>query len=483
MKTRSVAIVGGGLSGLTAAWLLSKDPSISVVLYESLASPGFAHASFPLTDTVDVDVPQRYFVDEYYPTLSRLYQHLGIDSVPVSSPTSFLDMAAPDSAYFAYHNLCLFGGALSLPWIHPRRLLSPRTWALLYAFWQFKRCAARDFRAGAIPPTATLRAYLDRLRISPLFRDKLLGPLFAVVCTCSVAAALDYPALLVVEWFLSTAPRTHRFSASHHRVRGGVRRIVPLLLARVDEVHCATRVAGIEPSSPENGGGVLLEQTKDGVTQTRRFDAVVLASPPNATLRLLRSPSPLQQRIFGSFGHASSRVVLHRDPVVLPRDRRQWNSMNFTLSADGGECQATLWQNSVQELPPQFGDVFQTWNPLVAIQPELIISESWFDRPVITPDSMQRLAQLREIQGAGGIWYSGSYAHQGIPLLESAASSGLEVASQITSIPVPFEIPSRFDTLVAPKHSYPFLSCVAVVLAAIAYLIYIVVQWVISFLI
>ncbi|MDP2436995.1 MAG: NAD(P)-binding protein [archaeon] len=467
-RKKTIGVVGGGIAGLSTAWLLSQDPEVSVVLYESLESPGFSNASVPLTDSIDIDVPQRYFVDDYYPTLSRLYRYLGVDSVPVSSPTSFLDMASPEKAYFAYHNLVLFGGKISIPWINPLRLLDSDTRTILLDMWRFQRRCRADFEEGRIDPKATLRHYLSAGGISAVFRDKLLGPLFAVVCTCSVEAALSYPAIVVVEWFLSTSPRSTRFKASHQRVKGGIRRIVPLLLQRVNQVLCGTTVSSIEPITDSDGSSyvMLQENSGDGLV-SRRFDAVVLASPPGATLKLLKSPNEIHQRIFGCFQQTTTCVVLHRDEAVMPRDRRQWNSMNFVLSPDGTQCQATLWQNSVQDLPSEEGTIFQTWNPLVTIDPQLVISQSWFERPVLTTATLDNLHCLEQLQGAQNIWYCGSYAHQGIPLLESAVSSGLAVAARIANVSVPFLVPSREEMLAAHR-SLLFPACCSLLVLLLA---------------
>jgi predicted NAD/FAD-binding protein len=103
----------------------------------------------------------------------------------------------------------------------------------------------------------------------------------------------------------------------------------------------------------------------------------------------------------------------------------------------------------VQALPADQGQVFQTWNPLRSLNPTDIISEAWFDRPVLSPNTVAHLDQLASIQGVDNVWYCGSYAHPGIPLLESAVSSGLEVASRLAGVALPFDIPNRHGTLTA----------------------------------
>lgn len=486
-----VAVIGGGLSGLSAAWRLSQESNIEVVLYEALPTPGFANASFNLSSGVDVDVPQRYFVADYYPVLSSFYRHLNIESVPVSSPTSFLNLASPERAYFAYNNLVLFGGRLSIPWINPLRLLDKETRDILWDVFRFSRVCRNDLLSNSpllfgqttsqpeqpsnSSRPATTREYMLARGFSASFRDKLLGPLFAVVCTCTVEEALNYPATQVIEWFLSTAPKSHRFRTSHQRVAGGIRRLVPLLLEKVVEVQCNTSVTGVQPRKDDDGSEyVELEETNaDGTSTVRRFDHVVLAAQPDASLRMLKSPTALHTQILGCFSTSNSCVTLHRDPIVMPADRSQWNSMNFFLSTDGKECQATLWQNSVQDLPASEGQVFQTWNPLVKIDPALIISTSWFDRPVLTPETVRQVKNIDQIQGVGRMWFCGSYAHLGIPLLESAVSSGFDVAGRITKTTLPFPTPSREITAhLSRKPSGLFLLLIALILFVVLRIIF-----------
>jgi uncharacterized protein len=478
-EKRKVCVIGGGMAGLCCAWLLSQDESCHVTLYETLDTPGLSNASVTVgsksassttgkgdckDDDIVVDVPQRYFVREYYPTLWALYMHLNVPHVKVTSPTSLFKLpfsANNGRAYFRYENLVLCRNQVSIPWIRPSELLRLDTVRVLLGLWRFKTLARRDLPSGSMDGK-TIGAYLREHRFSETFIWRFIAPLFSVVCTCPCKAVLDYPADVIAEWLLCTAPRTSKFRPTHNRVLGGVRQVVAMLLDSVDEVHCATAVHGIE--SLDGRVAVRVGPVRGGGAESRvhHFDHCVLATQANRALALLAAPSDAHRRILGCFEYASSNVVLHRDISVMPPDRNQWNSMLFALSPDGGsQCMATLWQNTVQDdvgranksngSNDDDGDdgdddderpLFQTWNPQVPIEREHIISETWFDRPLITLDTQRAVTELPQIQGAGNIWFCGSYAFStAIPLLESAALSGLQVAQRINGTPPPFVIP------------------------------------------
>ncbi len=122
---------------------------------------------------------------------------------------------------------------------------------------------------------------------------------------------------------------------------------------------------------------------------------------------------------------------MHSDERLAPPDRGLWGPVNFILASGQDMPMATIWMNMVHgDLPT---DIFQTWNPIIEPRPDRVISRVSVERPVVDPASLRGLALLDELQAEPGrrVWFCGAYASPGIPLLESAAASGLRAAARI----------------------------------------------------
>jgi len=173
------------------------------------------------------------------------------------------------------------------------------------------------------------------------------------------------------------------------------------------------------------------------VTQGARqnFDHVVLATQANQSARILRRASSEESEVLSAFSYEASQVVVHRDTRLAPSGgESQWAPVNFLLADAKATPMATIWMNAIQAMP---GDLplFQTWNPIVDPDPDLVLAESSFERPVVNTESLKCLKQLERLhaQADRRIWFCGSYAAHGIPLLESATHSALSIAERLGS--------------------------------------------------
>ncbi|TVP55375.1 MAG: hypothetical protein EA351_10865, partial [Gemmatimonadales bacterium] len=185
----------------------------------------------------------------------------------------------------------------------------------------------------------------------------------------------------------------------------------------------------VERITPEDDGVRVVDQA-GGVGH---YDQVILATPADRGAELLEGDDLLRSEL-SRVPHESSRVVVHRDARLAPRDPSSWSPVNFIVSDDHPAPMATIWLNRVQDGLEEGTDIFQTWNPVVEPDPALVITEAVASRPVVTlatQDVPARLAALQH-QPDRRIWPVGSYAEEGIPLLEAAAASAMRVADRLT---------------------------------------------------
>lgn len=408
-----VAVVGSGLAGLAATWLVGRHARVTV--YEAHATPGMGAHSVRLDGYGDgpvVDVPLRVFTPAYYPTLLSLYGEAGVvvDSVDYAASFSHLD----GETYFVYRNAQI--GGRSLPWLPPSRLLDPRTRVIARSILRLHRRGPAHLAEGRLAGR-TLGAYLEAETYDPVFIEGFVLPAYASVCTCSTAAVRDYPADVIVGYFCSGVT-----TLGVRRAVGGSRDVIRRLLSPAHEVRTGTAVRQLR----READGV---RVVDDTGTVERYDHVILAAPADRGAELIEGDDPLRS-LLSQVPHESSRVVVHGDPRLAPRDRDSWRPVNFIVSPDHPAPMATIWLNQVQDGLEGAPPLFQTWNPVFEPEADRVVTEAVVSRPVVTlatQDVPARLAAL-QMDPERRIWPVGSYAEEGIPLLEAAAASARRVS-------------------------------------------------------
>jgi predicted NAD/FAD-binding protein len=284
------------------------------------------------------------------------------------------------------------------------------------------RKGAADLAGGRLAGR-TLGEYLESEGYPRIFIDGFLLPAYASVCTCSTETVRAYPADLIVGYFCSGVT-----TLGVMRAVGGSEDVIRRLLAPAREVRTGTAVQSIA----HDARGVAVT---DGSGHVERYDHVILAAPADRAADLIQGDDPLRE-VLARVPHESSRVVVHRDARLAPWDRSAWRPVNFIVSDDHAAPMATIWLNRVQDGLEGRPPVFQSWNPLVEPDPALVITEAEVSRPVVTLDTRdvpQRLAALQD-DPERRIWPVGSYAGEGIPLLEAAAASSARVAAVLRTL-------------------------------------------------
>lgn len=423
-----IAVIGAGLSGLTAAWLLGRAHAVS--LFECQARPGFTAAAVTVPAAagsagapgqqagIRIDVPLRVFYPGYYPTLSRLYRVLAVPIEPVSYAGSFA--GADGRLYFRYRNLRL--GAHSLGLLAPADwLLGAAAWRIVGGLLHFQRDAARALQGGGAmnrAPGPSIGDYVARQGYSGDFVDGFLLPAIATVCTCSYAQARRFPARVILDYLLRGLSRQ-----SVHRACGGADDVLQRLLAGIPDLRCDARIARVS----RRPHGVCV-QMADG--SSALFDQVVLATQANQARRLLGDATAEESALLAGFAYSPVTVVTHTDARLMPARRRDWSPVNLHVDPAFDAPESTIWVNAVQPALRVAADVFQTVHPLRTPRAATVIGQAHFERPVVDAGSEQALRGLQQLQAQPGrrLWFCGAYAQAGIPLLESAVRSAHDVA-------------------------------------------------------
>ncbi len=406
------------MAGLASAWSLGQDHEVSV--FERHSGFGIGAYGVDLAGGV-VDVPLRVLYPGYYPQLFALLQACGVGVEPLNAAMSF--SRAGGDVYFGYRNLQLWGRSWS--WLAPAAYLQPDARRILAELARFLWRAPIDLRSGALQGL-TLGAYLLAQHYSTAFCDLFLIPCFAGINTASLADVRDCPAELIAQYF----SRSFMLS-SVYRAVGGAGAMADALAKRVAISHFNTRLQSVERTAD----GVSVRH-EDG--RSERFDVLIFATQANQVLPLLRDASTQERTVLQGFRYGLVDVLMHHDAGLLPRTRSQWAPVNYVLSEQHDRPMVTIWVNRLLKSYTDARPVFQTIHPQTVINPRLVLTQCCFERPLVTLDTAGLLRDMAVLHAQGGrrIFFCGSYAAHGIPLLESAVVSATQVAARVRALKI-----------------------------------------------
>lgn len=418
-----VAVVGSGISGTGAAWLLARRHDVT--LLEADGRPGGHTHTVDLTLdglTAPVDTGFLVFNRKTYPHLCGLFGHLGVSTAETTMGFSF-SREAPDLEWA--------GTNLATVFAQPTNLLRPDFLGMLRDILRFNRETTAMAVANAFPEQ-TLGTFLDDRRYGVALRDDYLLPMAASIWSCPKATMLEFPLRSFV-----------RFCHNHHllqvegrpkwlTVRGGARTYLRRMHGDLPRVRCNAGVAAVRRLRQG------IEVVGSGWRET--FDAVVLACHSDQALQILGEDASADERaVLSAVRYQSNRALLHSDPALLPRRRKVWSAWNY-LAGDSREVErqgrapvaVSYLINQLQPLP--FArPVVVTLNPFREPDPALTWRELHYAHPVFDTAAIEAQARLPAIQGRDRVWYAGAWTGYGFH--EDGLRSAVEVARNLGVTP------------------------------------------------
>lgn len=408
----TVAVVGAGVSGLTAAYLLRRTHRVT--LFESdRRLGGHAHTHDVRTsDGLDLRVDSGFIVhnDRTYPHLLRLFRDLGVGTQSTEMSMS-ISCAGCGLAYAGGRGL---GGILA----QPRRAADPRFVRMLSEVPRFHRRARLLLDGGAGDPT--WGQFLADGGFSPYFVRHFAVPLVACVWSVGDADARDYPAGHLFRFLDHHGMLTVSGSPTWRTVTGGSATYVDRLVATLGDVRRGTPVRAVT----RHDDGVDVRAADDGV---ETFDRVVVATHADQALGLLADATPEEKEDLGAIRYSANRTWLHRDGSVLPAARRARASWNYRLRSctqDSSGVLVSYWMNRLQGLDT-VDQLLVTLNPDGWVDPAAVVARMEYAHPVFTREAVAAAGRLR---AGGGERLAFAGAHLGWGFHEDGARSGVEAA-------------------------------------------------------
>lgn len=422
---RTVAVVGSGIAGLSAAWLLSQR--YDVTLIEADTRIGGHSNTFDVPGRkgpVPVDTGFIVYNTASYPNLIALFAHLGV-------PTAATDMSfavSLDRGGYEYA-----GSSLATLFGQPSNVLSPAHWRMLVDTLRFFR-EGRRLAAAAADESLTLGRYLADAGYSEAFVTRHIMPMAAAIWSTPSEAALAFPLAAFVRFCTNHGLLQLTNRPEWRTVVGGSRAYVWRMLDSFGgEVVLGEPVLRIARSSD----GATVITARGG----RRFDACVVATHADDALALLADADADERALLGAFAYARNRAILHSDAAAMPRRRRLWSSWNYLGAGAGLDAtlSVTYWMNNLQPLGASAPELFVTLNPSREIDAARTIATFDYAHPMFDKAAMAAQRQLWRLQGRRRTWFCGSYFGYGFH--EDGLQAGLAAAEAIGGVRRPWSVP------------------------------------------
>ncbi len=413
-----VAIIGGGISGLAAAWLLSSTHAVT--LYEAAPRLG-GHARTVMAGLRgDQPVDTGFIVFNYanYPHMTRMFRDL---DVPVAkSDMSFGASIDGGRIEYGLKNLA----ALTA---QKKNLLRPGFARMVRDVLRFNA----EAEALAADDSATIGELMDAMKLGRWFQDYYLTPLSGAIWWTPAEEIRDFPARARIQFFRNHALLSTSGQHQWWTVDGGsieyVRRLERALRGRGVALNVGTPVSRVV-----RDGTTSTVQGAFGEAET--FDHVIFACHADQALALLDRPTHDEAATLSAQRFQDNRMVLHRDEAQMPRRRAVWSSWVYT--ADTRKPQTAIgvsyWMNRLQNIP-ESDPLFVTLNPSTPVRDELIYNETSFRHPVFDRAALAAQAKLREIQGENNTWFAGAWTRHGFH--EDGFASAVRIARAMNRVP------------------------------------------------
>lgn len=407
--TFSIAVIGSGMAELAAAYR-GRRAGHDVTVFEAHNGHGMdAHAL-----TVDgglVDLPLRVMSPDAWPSVLQLAREVDVGTFEVRTHAS--------CSWTNGHTWFRSGEVPILGWptVGSWRYLGIRALRMGVGMWQLRRLTSRLDRLGN---DATLGEVLKHHDFDPLFWRGLVLPILTTICTCEEKHLLDWPALQLLSLLDGIL-----HGSKLNRLKGGTSALVRGL-SRDLVLHSGSPVMQVRES---DGGVKVYNERGDGGV----FDRVIVATQANH-LRFLDDTQFRDEReLLETIRFDSGELWVHLDPRFMPSKAQDWTALNFQMDKALEKPMFTVWVNQVEPTLEGSAPVFQTWNPLFEPEPDTVLARIPFERAVVHPGTARVHKALVQWHRQPGrkVFYCGSWAYEGVPLLESAVRSANAVVDTI----------------------------------------------------
>ena len=388
-----IAVIGSGISGLSAAYYLSKK--FKVDLFEQEDYFGGHSCTYDIKKekkTIPVDLGFIVFNELTYPNLINFFKELEV-------PFEKSDMSF--SVSIRGSNIEYGGRGLKALFANKSNIFNFNFLKMIAEIISFYKSAPSLIKNNL--DGVTLGSYLDKSNFSKYLVEYHIIPMVAAIWSMPFSKARDMPLKLFLNFFINHGLFKLKNRPQWYTVTGRSRTYVKKVLEKISgEIYKNYKVNSIN----RNENNVRIKIGDDYLD----YDQVVLASHADQSLKMLDKPTEEEKRILSKFKYVSNEAILHSDERFMPKKRLAWSSWNSI--SNGNKTCVTYWLNNLQNLKCE-ENFFLTLNPISEINKKNIIKNINFTHPYFNSETLKYQKSLLSLQGKKRTWYCGSYFSYG----------------------------------------------------------------------
>ncbi len=410
-----VAIIGSGIAGMAAAWLLNKEFDITV--FEKNNYVGGHTNTFTVNENgrdIPIDTGFIVFNKQNYPNLLKLFNTLNVLYKPTNM--SFSVQHKPEKLEF---NGSGFNGIFG----QRRNLLRPRFYKMLSDIVRFNKESVAVLDEPRYNDY-TINDYTRENGFGDDFMEKYLLPMNSAIWSTPPEKSLDFPMVALVRFFKNHGLLGVNSHFQWFTVENGSQAYKEKLTASFrDKI-----ITNAEIQSVQKLDGKVIVRNKAG--KARKFDKVLLAVHGDQALKMLASPDQIQKDLLSKFAYQPNKVTLHTDASVMPLRKRVWSAWNYRIEGKNGSYKtSTVYNMNILQGLPTNTDYLLSVNDPGNINPEKVVMETWYDHPIFDLEAIKAQPRLSELNNDGQIYFCGSYFGYGFH--EDALKSGIAAAEKL----------------------------------------------------
>lgn len=390
-----IAIIGTGISGLGAAYLLSAEHEVQVFEKNRYLGGHSRTIDVPTGDTTTpVDTGFIVFNDWNYPNLMALFDLL---NVPYQKSDMSFGVSINDS-WLEYASGGLFA--------QKRNLVRPAFYGMLKDVFRFNEQAPAYIEKST---DITLGECLEQLKLGEWFKRYYILAMGASIWSCPIETMLNFPAKTFLRFFKNHGLLSINNRPQWYTVTGGSREYIKRLTEPFQEnIHLNRGVAK-----------VIRQQDKlvviDEQGQEEEFDQVVFSCHADQALMLLEQPTQQQKDVLSTFSYQDNHIVVHSDTSFMPKQKKCWASWVYLSEQrrdENPQVSLSYWMNNLQNLDPDY-PIIVTLNPGRRPDQQKILDEHYFSHPIFDVAAIKAQSKIIDIQGQNGVWFCGAYQRYG----------------------------------------------------------------------
>ena len=405
-----VAIIGSGISGLTAAYLLQKEHDITVFeANDYIGGHTHTHEISQNNKTWSVDSGFIVYNEKTYPNFIRLLKKL---KVGVQKTTMGFSVKAPSK------NLEYAGGSINMVFAQRLNLFKPSFLIMLKDIFRFNRLAARELER--VDEKSTILSFLEKHKFSKPFIENYIIPMGAAIWSTAANKTTEMPAAFYIRFF-----KNHGLLQIFNRpqwfvIKGGSKSYVQKIVEGFKEkIFLSRPVTKVERSPTEVR--VYCDKESDPIL----FDKVIFATHSDQALALLEEPSEDEKAVLEALPYQKNTAIVHTDESLMPKNKTTWSSWNYLLSGDLKKPVTLTYNMNILQSLQAKPDFLVTLNSLNEINPSKIIKKIDYAHPLFTVDGINAQKKKSQISGHNNTYYCGAYWGNGFH--EDGVNSALEV--------------------------------------------------------